>query len=446
MVDIARLAQTLVQQKRKYHAKVLSSDALYANWLRSMDLEPLLPEYVWLVIPEFTYAGIAFSILFDIPPAEIIPVNWDFQVELPTTEELEQGILAVVNRFDWSSVYEWLSDIDKLIIENFEPEAAEQIINSRPRKAIYGVSPFDTSYYDPPAVREALRSTFHKLWVERRTLQHLRSSHDALAETLGVSPGFLELVFNKISQVFFAQPSTMILGYGVLGRSFLGDKARPEPLARIKMVDHRLELLEWLGNTLDHTQIGLVLGIVPLGYGFLLPPRSVMKKPLTPEQLLPLTVFVHDRGWRNIHTFTWNPFTFGNYNRPEEMTDWRRSERADQYMSLQVIRYQIEHIVENIVSQYEDNPIRIRMYKNAALQLVSLPVKRHAWGHEAYRAMTEDELREYWLRNWEAQGLNRDVLLAVYNAIWRWLPEWRRLMLQLGRRVRETRYMRARLR
>ncbi len=445
-LDFESLIRELRRQKQKYHAKVLSSNALFANWLRSMDIGDFMPWYVWLMIPEFTYSGIAYSLLFDIPPYEIVPVNWDFNVELPDVDEWLQGILADVYKIDWSTIYEWLSDIEKLVKETVEEQYQESMIQTRPRKAVYGKTRYNRSYLDPPAVREAIRSTMFKLWVERYTLKQLREDHDKMARELQLSDGFKILLFHKISQVIYAQPSALILGYGVLGRSYLGRKVRPEPEAEFKMFNYDLELIEWLGNTLDHAKVGLVLGITPLGYGYLLPPRTVFKKPIIPKQLQPLTEFVRRRGTHQIHNITWNPFTIGNYNRPEEQRDYRKSERADQYMSLQLIRYQIERIVDPIIRRYETNPVKIRMYKSAVLQLVSLPAKRHRWGYEAFKAMSEDELVSWWKEHWKSQGLKEDVLDQLYNAVKRWLPEWRRLKLQLGRRVREARYRLAHLR
>jgi len=446
-LDFSKLVRELRRQKQKYHAKVLSDGAIYANWLRSLDEQGIMPWYVWLIIPEFTYSGIAFSLLFDIPPSEIVPVNWDFSVDLPDLDELMQGILAEINSFDWSKIYEFLQDLEKLIKETIEEEFQESVEKSRPRKAVYGKTRYGRSYFDPPAVREAIRSTMFKLWVERMTLEQLRRDFDSMKNSLGLGDGFTQLLFNKISQVIYAQPSAMILGYGVLGRSFLGEPARLEPVreARLKMIDYFLELVEWLGNTLDHAKIGLVLGLVPLGYGFLLPPRSILKKPLPPKKLQPLTDYVRSRGSALIEKFTWNAFTFANYNKPEERTDYRRSERADQYMSLQAIRYQIEQIVDPIIRKHTNNPVLIRMYKSAALNLVALPAKRHRWGYEAFKAMSEDELYRYWIQHWSSQGLNREVLNEIYERLKRWLPEWRRTKLLLGQRIKQTRYLLSRL-
>lgn len=445
LLDFDTLIKELRRQKQKYHAKVLSSDALFANWLRGMDIEGFLPWYVWLNIPEFTYAGLAFSILFDINPSEIIPANWDFDVDLPDLDELLQGILAEIKSLDWSQIYEMLQDITKFIEQNIAEEYQDDMLKSRPRKAIYGVSKFNRSYYDPPAVREALRSTFFKLWSERYTLEQLRRDLDALAKTLNLSPGFVQLVFNKISQVIYAQPSAMILGYGVLGRSRLGKRVENQEQAEMTMITYELEVQQWRGNTLDHAQYSLVLGLVPLGFGFLTPRNTVYKKPVRSGQYLPLTRYIYDRGTGNIYKMSWNPFSFGNYNRPDEQQDYRRSERADQYMTLQLIRYQIERIVDPLIRQYETNPVKIRMYKSAALQLVSLPAKRHRWGYEAFKVMTEQELVEWWKQHWASQGLNSELLEAIYERLKRWLPEWRRIKLKLGTRVKETRYQLAKL-
>lgn len=456
MLDLTWLARQVQEQKKKYHAKVLSGGALFNNWLRMMDVEDLTAFYIWLNIPEFTYAGLAMSFLFDIPLSEIIPANWDFEVEMPDLDELLEGILVDIIGFDWSNVFEWMDNIDKMIDELIDDQYQDDMKRSRLEKAVYGVSKFNRSYYDPPVIREAIRSTFHRLWFQRRTVRGLIADHELLGELARVRGDIAKYIFDRISMVVYQQPSGFTLGYSLLGHSFLGEPApvEGERQAVLRSLSHEGEVFEWRGNSLDHAQIGMVLGVTPLGFGFMLPRDTVYKKPGTvkrdesgTERIVkqPLLDFVRARGEGLIRKMPWNPLSFGNYNRPEERSSYLRSERADQYMALQTVRYKVEHMVDPVIRMYESNPVKIRMYKSAALQLLSLPYKRHTWGMEAFKAMSEEELVEWWKRHWEEQGLKTEVLEAIYERLKRWLPEWRAYKLWLGRRVREARYRLARL-
>jgi len=41
----------------------------------------------------------------------------------------------------------------------------------------------------------------------------------------------------------------------------------------------------------------------------------------------------------------------------------------------------------------------------------------HRWGSEMQRAMSADEYRQYWINKWSADGLDPDVLSAIWDNV-----------------------------
>ncbi len=449
VLDVSKLVTELRRQKAKYHAKTTSTSGIYVNWLRGFDVYDLMPYYVWLYIPEFNYTSLSISLLFGIPPLETEPVNLDFEIELPSLEELLQGILVDISPMDLSKIFEWLKSLEDYILANFVEEAAESMLKTRLHKGVYGQSYYGQAYYDPPAVREFIRSTMLRLWLERRTLKQLRDDVASAASSLGIADFMARYMYDRISLVLNSQTETMVLGYGVLGRSRLG--RRGSELAVVPYVDYDGNYREVHLNTLDHVQYGFILGMTPLGFGYLLPKDTVYKKEKTTsptgyetEAGPPVTKLIDYKARRILSTFTQSAFAFGNYSRWDEQRSYLRSERADQWMELQLLRYHVERMVEPIILKYETNPVKIRMYKSAALQLVSAKAKRHRWGYKGYEAMTEEEFYQWWLQHWQAQGLNSVVLNEIYTRIKDILPRLRWEKWLKGQRLKETRYRLAR--
>ncbi|RLI86866.1 MAG: hypothetical protein DRP01_03230 [Archaeoglobales archaeon] len=447
--DLSKLIHELRRQKQKYHAKTLSTQGIETLWFRILQTEDLYPEFVWLILPDFDFTALAFSLLFDIPPIEFDTINLNFEPQLPDLSKLLQGILIDIQKIDFSEIYEWLKDVEEMIEENIKEELQESITSTRPRKAVYGETKYGYSYYDPPAIREFLKSTFIRFFLERGTIDQLIADFKRAREVLGVNEDFTRMVFNRLSMVSSAQTEALILGYGVLGHSKLAEKG--SRLGKVRFIDYDKNIQEIHVNTLDHLQIGFILGLTPLGYGFLVPYSGIYKSPsttvsnpfagstTTPGSPSAIRM-VEDRCRRVIRQYRYNPFSLANYNRPNEQRDYRYSERADQWFALQELRYLVENLADPIIRKYEANPVKIRMYKSAILQLISAKAKRHKWGYKGFQAMTEEEFYNWWLEHWRKQGLNTQVLQEIYSRIKRWIPEWRKIKFKLGSRVRERRY------
>jgi len=170
--------------------------------------------------------------------------------------------------------------------------------------------------------------------------------------------------------------------------------------------------------TIDETLQGIwaKFGITPLGYGLLLPKDSIYKL-IDGKKNPPFIKLLIDKMTRIKNSIIYTTYAYSNYNRPEEMIDPHKSDRTNQYALLHQMRRHIENWVYEQIPPEEANPLKIRQYQSAVLQMISWKAKRHRWGYQGWEAMSDEDFLEWWLRNWEAQGLNRQLLLKLQEGM-----------------------------
>jgi len=428
------------QIKKKYHKKTLSQSAIYVNWLRNLDVAPMFAEYVWLQISAFDLAQLGLGLLYDIAPIDFEPYNIDFNFIQPSIDELMQGIWVKFERKKLEEEYGWMLDTDLFIQENFIPEYQEPVSTSRLRKGVYGQTRYGRSYFDPIIVREFLRSTI----MRARLLRTPDISYKKFLEEL---KNFLDLtgiedkhLYNRLMLLFSAQKHAFILGLSILGYSFL-TKTEGD-YAVIPFMDADGNIYDVKFRTLDQLLYGFILGITPLGKGMLMPKTSIFKLE-EGKKNPPILKALENKIRGIISRISLTAWAYGNYNKPEEMTKPHESERMEQYDMIQWQRRKIEEWVERQIPAEEANPVKIRQYKNAVLQIYGWKAKRHKWGFNAWRFTTDEEFKQWWLNHWTAQGLNRQTLERLYEGVKRWLPTLRSRKLELGEKVRRRRLSRA---
>jgi len=443
-LDLSRMIEKLREQKIKYWAKVLSDSAIATNWRIALGISDIYPYYVWLLLPQYSYAVIALAFLLGLDPRDLEPLNIDFEILLPEIEELMQGILFKSIKLYVEELYKWMKSYEELVKENIKEEYQKYFLEKKTRKGVYDQSQYNYAYYDPPLVLEFIRSTLPRFLLQWKTFSLIKHEFEESAKKFGVGEIIAREVFDRLSHTIATQPSCMVLGYGVLGYSPLCEKVKI--YAKTRFIEYEGVEVEAGITQLAHPQYGFLLGVSHLSIGRLVPKRDIYKNPPTQVTLTmvvkgsPAMVrYVAERCRKTIRGLTYIPLAVANYQRAEERMDWRKSERADQYFALQQFRVLVEHIVDPIIRKYEANPVKIRMYKSAVLQLISIKAKRHKWGYKAFEAMTEDQLKTWWLDHWKAQGLKTEVLEELYRVLSKWLPRLREIKYNLGAYLSKTR-------
>jgi len=428
MLYFEEIVRRTLEQKRKYHSKVLTDNALLITFDRAFDTFDLFAIEVWILSDLFTNIAISFSLLFDVDPIDFEQLNQLFEPELPTPEEDLQGILIKMKRIKLPDV----GTTEDLIRDNVKEEVQKQVEETRPRKARYGITKYGESYYDPVNVRLFIANTVPRFFHNLKVRGDFKNFTDSYRDALGVLDTISKYIFNRLHMLFEAQRQNFILGYGVLGYSRLTPRA--SDTARLEVLDYDGRLLEVKYKFLDHVHNAFILGLTPLGFGFLGGKETIYKEP-SPR----CVKWVNDIAWNTIPRYYHTPWAVGNYNKLEERADFRVSERADQYMALQLLRYKLEDIVSNILEGEDLTVTELRQYKNAVTQLIALRTKRHKWGYKPFKQFNDEELKKWWIEYWVRQGLNKSLLEKIWGAIGKWLKSWEHQKVHLGKLVAERR-------
>jgi hypothetical protein len=425
-----------ILKKQKYFEKTLSHNAIYLTWLRMLDVSPLFANYVWLQLSAFDLTQLGMGLLYGILPVDFEPLAIDFTHVMPTVQETLQGIWVKFEKVIFAKLYRWMTDLKVYILESLKEEFQEEAFLGLIGKAIYGVTPYGRGLYDPVIAREFVRSTFWKLRLMRTPDISWRKDMDEVVEYVGMVEKTDEHVYNRLMMIFSAQINAFVLGLSPLGRGRLTREV--DGWAVIPLITAEGKEYEVRFKTLDHLQLGLILGVTPLGYGFLLPKTSIYRLPEGKKN--PVFLEAVRRKIRGItNRITLSTWAYSNYNKPEEMLDYHKSERTNQYHILQTQRAIIEDWVRMRIPPEEANPVRIRQYQNAVLQAVAWRAKMHKWGFSSWKAMSEGQFKEWWKLHWSRQGLNISVLEKLYEGMEVWLRNIREEKVSLGERVRKRR-------
>jgi len=423
-------------QKKKYHAKALSQSAIYVNWLRMFDIQPIFSDYIWLQISAFDLTQLGLGLLYSIAPIDFTSYVLNFTHTMPSEQEMMQGIWAKFEQIDYGELHPWMLDLDSYIYENVKEEHQSDLTSTRPKAGVYGETQYGRSVYDPIVVTEFIRSTVHKMRLMRTADVSWYQFLTQIKDTLEMADITDKHLFNRLMAMFSAQKTSFVLGLSILGSSFLTETE--DNFAVVPYIDAEGNIHDLKFKTLDHLQMGFILGITPLGHGLLMPLYSIYK--MEDEKKNPPIISTMIEKISSIaHRLSLSTWAYTNYNKPEEMTDAHKSEKMEQYDSIQWMRRKIEDWVEHQIPSEEANSVRIRQYQNAVLQMLGWKAKRHKWGFEAWRLTTDDEFKDWWINNWTTQGLNTQTLERLFEGSKIWLPHLREEKRRLGEKIKRSR-------
>ena len=443
----SREAWKIIEEKRKYWYKTLSTDAMWSVLGQSINIFDWLSFFSDYTLSDTLFSSLVSMLLLDIPPIDIVPWNVNFVVELPLPEEFIRGVLIKLRKITFDEVVDiqlpefsdiikpGLYDIDKFLETFLKIEFARPIIETRPRKAIYGVTRYDESYYDPTAVREFFRSTLYTFMKKDITLEEARNKIEATAKVLSIHEELARTIFNRLSAITSIKDRALTWDYGWWDRSYWSEEGSE---GLIEFRNYELQSVKMpYEDLIDYQACGFWDDAIWDYFCWCdeIHPFRV-EEPNLP--MLAEAVWVNFRN-RIISTY----LAVANYQTLEERSEWTKSLRVDTYALPMSMRMHLERIVESIVRMYEPaiDPCRLRSYKSAALQIFGELTAMHRWGTEMYKAMSEEELREWWLEKWSRDGLDRGVLEAIYRSI---RP---RIDTFIDRRFRERmRFLRRKLR
>ena len=425
----------IIEEKMKYWYKALSDDAMWGVLGSTVDIFDWLSFFSDYVISDSIWSSLVIALLLDIDLPEIVPVNLEWSVELPDIEEFLRGVLIKLSRINilllieeiYPELYYGLPsvEISRLITEMkraiqqptifLTPELRKEVERTRLRKAVYGASRYDESYYDPQAVRDFLRSTLLAFTKKRGTWRTARDKVKASADSLGIAEGLVENIFNRLSAITTIKDEALTWDYGWWDRTKWGLEGSE---GRLKFITYDLRVVEL---PYDDMSDYIIYGFWDYAnwdffYWYSEEPRYA--HPFRIEH--PSITNLQDALWSNFRSrIMTTSMAVANYQTPRERRVWYESGRTHTYGYSMSQRAYVERVTDRVVRTLEPgvDALKLRLYKSATLQLLNALASPHSWGNEMFRSMTDEELRKWWVERWSSAGLKRETLEALYDTV-----------------------------
>lgn len=426
------MSDEVQEWKRKYFEKVASQDAITCTWYRLLDIESLFARYVWMQIPMFDLYQLGIGLEFSMLPYEFQPFAVDYNYSMPNMDELMQGIWANFDKIIYELEFPWSFNWDEL--NNFLFDV--NLFKIPMRKAKYGKAKFFGYKYDPTLAREYMAEAFTRLRLLRKTDLSWKTATETVSEVIKISEIAVYEIVSRYFLLSSAQDNSFCLGLSLLGTGRLNSTT--DGGAVIPFITYEGEIKEVKYWTLENLLYGFILGITPLGYG-VLTPKTPMFKMEDGKKNPEILSFIMRKARKAIHNVTLTTWAYSNYNKPNEMTNFNKSEKVDYWSSIQYIRTQIERMVYNAVYNIVKNPVLIRQYQNAVLQAIAWKAKRHHWGYKPFRDTPEEKFKEWWVLHWKEMYLDENILNQLYGAIEPWVERWRQNKYDIGESIRTIR-------
>jgi hypothetical protein len=439
---LSKLLADISSQKSSYHAKLLSPIGEWSLFMRDFQLYDFTIDISNLLIPEFYFASMSVSLLFDFDLTNIEPLNLEFDWSFPTVDEWLNGINVVIT----PSINPAATDLETFVYNNIKPEYQELILSSMITKGYYGITNYGSSYYDPAAARELIRNTISLMFKNHPDFTQRKIALMTLTNALDANEDVVTMIHDRMSMVMSSHTECFILDYGMLNVSNLCQEAPDNPdYGVVPYIDINGDYREAKIMTLDDMQYGCVLDVSSVDYCYLMPEGSIYNTEVTaPSQTsgqpLQPTIWkgIDDKLSKFKGRYMITSAAFSNYNRGDESANHSISERTNTWGELQAGRYHIENMIDSTLSQLVSNldPIKRRTYVSAVLQLVGYKGKRHRWGFGMFKTMNNNDLKNWWVQYWSSQGLDANILGQLFDRVAPFLDAYAKKKVELGASIR----------
>jgi len=429
-------AWEIIQRKRKYFHKTLSEDAWNTNLDVMYNVFDHFSFWIDYTLSDTLLSSFIITLHYDIPIKDIVSWLLAWNIELPTPEEFRRGVLLKLERIDVARAFaDWLrlppeeeerirdvlSKTEDTLKETFTPEVQKTVEETRQKKAYYDVSNYDVSYYDPPVVYEFLRSTLHAWFQKRGTYEKVKIDLEEFIKKFDIRREIAEDLFNRLSMFDAIKDNALTWDYGWWDRSYWGLEEKGsevKPMMEFKDYQGVTRKVEYRSLIEPHACGYWDLGYWDLFFWDYTEPEKEKIYEYYREYLDSFLSMLRDALVVNAKSRIMATATaLVNYQTREERRYAYRSSRLETYALRYSMRAQLEAITHRIVTRLKPNidAYSLRLYKTAVLNLLSLYSAQHKWGLEAYRAMTDEEIKDVWLGRWTNQGLDKGILEELYK-------------------------------
>jgi len=390
---------------------------------------------IWLQFMELNLA-LTMSANFGLGLTGFDIFQVDFNFELPSIEELLQGINIKVFEVDLESIFrefmnfefniefpvDEILDYFNTLKYFFKLDMFPGISGGYSPCCKYGEGRFGfCAYYDPTLTvrippttatpgQNSLLQTVAQSSLNPQVLTQWTTllGNENLARALLTKMDYTEQI---LENAFF-------LGLNMLGYSQFAPRSYQDGVEGVYMTFSDGTTL--FISSVDTIFFGFILGKSLLGLDRFVPPGATAFTSVGPR-------FAYYRAMRQKARFQSRASALVWRRRWEEMQSVHRSRAILKYATHRFNIQMLRRKVKNMLRHHVTNPFDLNKYVIATVDLVYRKRVGHKKAKEWKSKLTDEEFKEMWLDKWEAQGLNRNLLQQIYGEFITWVDVVRKL-------------------
>jgi len=330
--------------------------------------------------------------------------EFDWYSKWTSLANLISHLLAIL----MSSDFQIKIEIPEIEIEIPPPEHPEFNLGGY-QKAVYGKSPYDRSYYDPPQLVEALKKLF--MYIITQGFKYTKSHVDyrSIAQSLGISEDLVRDYMMRVDFLMRVFTEQIICGFWICGMSKLSKTERvwlwsgDADVLKYTAVTPDFEYLDPDSANSFEPAFAPICGFWICGFGRSVPRGRIIYRPVLPKEF---TEWVDSNVLSQLDRFVFNLTGFKLW----EPVKYYESRKVIRYGEKMTLMYMIEEIVKNMLTTVNVDPIKIQSYVNAIWEFIFGKVKKHRPCKQGFKYVTDEEWKRYIVEKWRKAGLDVNVL------------------------------------
>ena len=417
-------------QAFKYYVKILTEDAISLNTLKTFNIADFQYSFSNIYTALFGTISLYLVLTLKLPPTLFDNLQLNYQIQLPNVDDINAGIYVVFNQLSFADIFPIQSTINGFLSGNIQPNLTSGFAQGCYAKFGYakfndctyypptvtlpefGYAVFGVSQYDPPFVTDFLINVTTRLYnIFHGDLAYL-DTFLGMRKGVKINDGIAGTHFNRLSAIRASQKQTFMLGFSVLGYSFLSDTGT------ISHVSYDGNIYSYPIKYYDDITYCFRLTQVALGYGYLC---AETKDPHPTSAFVFPEPFMVKYIRQNIESQTLTQegtaIAFANYQPPEQLNRFFNNIRVNSWIDYNVIRYYVYMKTTQCLKGLVTSAIELSNYWDAALNLVDFKFDRHFWGISIMRNATDEQYYNFWIKKWEAEKLNKENLQILYQCL-----------------------------
>ena len=437
--------QIVQTQAYKYYLKILTEDAVSVNLLKTFNIADFQFGLSNIYTALFGTISLYLILTLKIPPTLFDNLQLNYQIQLPNVDDIDAGIYIIFKQLSFSDLFPLQSTVNGIIAGDILPQFTAgfttccyaefgvsqfgQCVYYPPNciSSEFGYAIFGESTYDPPFVTDFLINVTTRLYnIYHGDLAYL-DAFLGMRKGLYISDGLAGTHFNRLSAIRATQKQVFILGFSVLGYSFLSEDAV------ISHVSYDGNVYSYPIRYYDDITYCFRLSQIALGYGYLC---AETKDPhpttafIFPEPFMVKYIRQNVESQRLTQEGT--AIAFANYQPPDQLNNFFTNIRVNSWIDYNVIRYFVYMKVSQCLKGLVTSATELSYYWDAGLNLVDFKYDRHLWGISVMRQATDQEYYNFWLKKWGQEGLNTTYLQRVYQCLKPWLKTLQKMVQRVN--------------